>query len=488
MKKKVSPINLPNALSLLRMILVPFFVFFVLWLEPATPAGALIPAAIFALTSLTDCLDGQIARRCHMITSLGKFLDPLADKFMIFSALLVLAYRYNGALFPYMGNWLIWTAVIVMFRDLAVTTLRLVAAGQNGTVIAASIWGKAKTVSHIIGVLVIMLEPLLWEVPYLKDHFYQNHITPISHLMMAVMIITSLFSGWEYLKTYFPLLSGHPAAQTPDAEEGALRLTREKLAAMPPVAHSDALKFRDRIAEDYWKTGNAIRIVIVGDSVSHGCFAPPEDYDYDAVYHNRLRLMIQRVYPNTPVNIINEAVGGVSADWAEKHFDTIVAPQRPDLVIVAFGLNDLGSTPEEFGRRLGVIFDKSHEIGADCVFMTENMLNTYSDEPRTEPRFLDYSRVTADLQNAGKMDIHVEAARKTANEHGVPVADAYAIWRELYDNGVDTTKLLINGINHPTRAMHRVFAEVLYHCLFGTVCPEEAAVKANSGMAADATR
>lgn len=209
MKKKASagPLNLPNTLSLLRMVLVPFFVYAVLAFPPATPEGAWIPAGIFAVTAFTDFLDGQIARRFHMVTDFGKFIDPLADKFMVFSALLVLCCRY-----PYYGPFLIWTTVVVMFRDLGVTSLRLVAAGKSGIVIAASIFGKLKTVSHISGILVILLEPLLFPV-------YGAQICPIGCVMLGVMTVTSVGSGIDYLRAYLPVL-GFGAGDGDTSAEG----------------------------------------------------------------------------------------------------------------------------------------------------------------------------------------------------------------------------------------------------------------------------
>lgn len=193
-EKKQKALNVPNALSLLRMLLVPFFVWAVLAMDPTTLEGRLVPAVIFALTALTDCLDGQIARRCNLVTNFGKFLDPLADKFMVFGALLVMVYRYQ-----YLHPVFVWCALFIIFRDLAVTSLRLVAAGQSGKVIAAAWSGKLKTVSQIAGILVIILEPLLWGV-------YGAPICPASYVMMGVMALTTLWSGVEYFIAYLPIL------------------------------------------------------------------------------------------------------------------------------------------------------------------------------------------------------------------------------------------------------------------------------------------
>lgn len=191
--KRVSPLNLPNMLSLLRMLLVPFFVWAVLGMDMSSTLGRVIPAALFALTSFTDFLDGFIARRYGLITNFGKFLDPLADKFMVFAALVTLTYRYT-----YLSSAFVWVTVVIMFRELAVTSLRLVAAGQAGTVIAAGWSGKVKTVSQMIGILIIILEPL-WYALY-------GGVPYGSYAMMALMTLTTLWSGLDYLRAYLPVL------------------------------------------------------------------------------------------------------------------------------------------------------------------------------------------------------------------------------------------------------------------------------------------
>ena len=193
-QNKSKALNVPNMLSLLRMVLVPFFVWAVLAMDMTTLWGRLVPAIIFAVTSFTDCLDGQIARRCNLVTNFGKFLDPLADKFMVFAALVAMVYRYQ-----YLHPVFLWCTVIIMFRELAVTSLRLVAAGQSGVVIAASFFGKLKTVSQILGILVIILEPLVWPL-------YGTPMNPASYVMMAMMTLTTVASGIDYLRAYLPAL------------------------------------------------------------------------------------------------------------------------------------------------------------------------------------------------------------------------------------------------------------------------------------------
>ena len=207
-----------------------------------------------------------------------------------------------------------------------------------------------------------------------------------------------------------------------------------------------------------------INIAICGDSISHGGLNG--EIDYNTVYHNRLRIMINKRWQNVPVNIINTAVGGKCADHAVRHFERDVTPLNPDLVIICFGLNDVNNPIENWCQNLSDLFDKCNEHGFECVFMTPNMLNTYVAEGTPE-QYLDYAHVTADMQNNGTMDAFMDEARRIAAEKGIEVCDCYAAWKKMAAEGVDTTLLLANLINHPTREMHRLFAGMLYETIFG---------------------
>ena len=187
--------NLPNILSIVRMILVPVFMASILYMGNIEIWGFVVPAAIFALTSLTDMLDGKIARKYNLITDFGKFLDPLADKFMVFGALISLL---AAPAYAEIRMILVWVAAIVMLRELGVTSLRLVVASR-GVVVAASIWGKMKTVTQIFSILMLILEPT---IPF----FNQNHI--LSYVAMAAMTITTVGSGATYLASLWPYVSG----------------------------------------------------------------------------------------------------------------------------------------------------------------------------------------------------------------------------------------------------------------------------------------
>ncbi len=145
--------NTPNKLTVLRMILVPFFVAALL-AGQSLPHHYLIALAIFAAASYTDHLDGKIARSRNLITTFGKFMDPLADKIMVISALVC---------FVSLGLANVWLVLLIIFREFMVTSVRLVAA-DSGVVVAANNWGKAKTVSQIIAILAVLFLQYLLEL------------------------------------------------------------------------------------------------------------------------------------------------------------------------------------------------------------------------------------------------------------------------------------------------------------------------------------
>ena len=205
-----------------------------------------------------------------------------------------------------------------------------------------------------------------------------------------------------------------------------------------------------------------IVITVLGDSVSHGSVAGGL-MAHDTVYHNRLREKILAVKSYVPVTVINSGVGGTCADDALPRLDSVLA-HNPDLMIVCFGLNDVNRPLDVFLDALKTIFEKSIAAGAETIYMTPNMLNTYvSDEVPEELK--NYAALTADMQNSGKMDMYMEKACAVAKACGVKVCDCYGMWKELAKTQ-DTTLLLANRINHPTREMHELFADALFQCIF----------------------
>ena len=220
----------------------------------------------------------------------------------------------------------------------------------------------------------------------------------------------------------------------------------------------------------------AITVVAFGDSVTHGAVGAGE-MDYNTVYWNRFRLMMQEKYPFVPVNVINAGIGGDSAAGALLRMESQVLRHAPDLVTVCFGLNDVNQPKETFLSALGEIFRRLKEAKVETVFLTPNMLNTYVAED-TEEKYLSYAATTAAYQNEGRMDDYMESAVRLARDMGVTVADAYAKWKALAARGEDTTRLLANRINHPTREMHALFAQ----CLMEAIFPEEGKGNAHSTM------
>lgn len=193
---KKSALNVPNTLSIIRVLLVPAFVVALLAMRNIEIWGLIVPAVIFVVTSLTDMLDGKIARKYNLVTDFGKFIDPLADKFMVIgSQIAILAYLLIEGEVT-LGIVFMCVVLLILLRELGVTSLRLVVAGKSGIVVAASMLGKIKTVSQMVGTLVIILEPLVF--PFCAE----NHIA--SYVVMAIMAFTTVFSGLDYLKAYLP--------------------------------------------------------------------------------------------------------------------------------------------------------------------------------------------------------------------------------------------------------------------------------------------
>ncbi len=151
--------NLPNKLTILRVLMIPFFVFFML-IEPGTvPHSNWIALVLFALASFTDYLDGHIARKHNLVTNFGKFMDPLADKLLVCSAFICLVDQ---------GRLEAWIAIIIIAREFIISGFRLVAS-DNGIVIAASYWGKAKTVSQMFMIMLLILQLPGTVVPILEN-------------------------------------------------------------------------------------------------------------------------------------------------------------------------------------------------------------------------------------------------------------------------------------------------------------------------------
>ena len=205
-----------------------------------------------------------------------------------------------------------------------------------------------------------------------------------------------------------------------------------------------------------------INIVAFGDSVTHGAVASGE-LNYETVYWNRLKKKLVEVSSYVPINMINAGIGGITAKGSLGRMKEHVFDHHPDLVIICFGLNDVNFPLEEYLASLTEMFEKCKEYGTDTVFMTPNMLNTYVAED-TAPIHLEYAAVTAEYQNSGKMDEYIYAATELAKSMNIRVCDCYSKWKKLSETE-DTTLLLANRINHPTKEMHELFAQSLFEMI-----------------------
>lgn len=176
--------NLPNKLTIMRVILIPFFVFFLL--SPYFPAyGNYIAVAIFIVASLTDMLDGKIARKYNLVTNFGKFMDPLADKLLVCSAMICLIELDRLAA---------WIVIVIIAREFIISGFRLVAS-DNGVVIAASYWGKFKTTFQMLMVIVLILDI---QMPFFQ--ILGTVLTYVALILTVVSLIDYVVKNKDVLK------------------------------------------------------------------------------------------------------------------------------------------------------------------------------------------------------------------------------------------------------------------------------------------------
>lgn len=190
--------NLPNKLSIFRIILVivlviiPYINGLDILVFDLIPLSNLLLALVFLIGALTDMVDGEIARKQHLITDLGKFLDPLADKILVLSALVILVE---------LGKVPSWIPIVVLTREFAVSGYRLIASSKKGEVIAASIWGKIKTVTQMIAIIFLLIDinPMFAFINS-EINIYWRIFNGIGSIIMIISVIATIFSGWDYLK------------------------------------------------------------------------------------------------------------------------------------------------------------------------------------------------------------------------------------------------------------------------------------------------
>lgn len=194
--------NLPNKLTIFRIILVPIMViipFFNIQGDfLGIPITMWLVNLIFIVASITDKLDGTIARKRNLVTTFGKFLDPIADKILVIAAMTMLVE---------MAKLPAWIPIIVIAREFIVSGYRLIAVEKGGKVIAASIWGKLKTVTQMLAIILAFIDVNAYGA------FLTTELTGISLILnisatvlMFISVIATIFSGWDYVKNGKDLL------------------------------------------------------------------------------------------------------------------------------------------------------------------------------------------------------------------------------------------------------------------------------------------
>ncbi len=173
--------NLPNKLTIFRVILIPFFLIF-LYTDFCGNANSYIAIAIFIIASLTDLLDGKIARKYNLVTNFGKFMDPLADKLLVCSAMIALVD---------LGKLQGWIVIIIIAREFIISGFRLIAS-DNGVVIAASYWGKFKTTFQMIMIILLTLD---LQLPYMS--VVNNVIVYIALALTIISLLDYIFKNYK---------------------------------------------------------------------------------------------------------------------------------------------------------------------------------------------------------------------------------------------------------------------------------------------------
>ena len=229
--------------------------------------------------------------------------------------------------------------------------------------------------------------------------------------------------------------------------------------------------------KDNW-TQPAVTLAFLGDSVTQGCFElyckengdPETIFEQNHAYHRYVAQILSMLYPNVPLNIINAGISGSNAPHGLERLERDVLSHRPDLVVVCFGLNDIVNGLaglDAYLQALETIFRELEAAQVETIFLTPNMMNTYVSRQLTEPVLRKIAEVTCAAQNDGILDAYMDGAKALCRRKGITVCDCYEKWKTLQKCAVDTTMLLANHINHPSRDMNWLFAVSLVETMLG---------------------
>ncbi|MGI6742728.1 MAG: SGNH/GDSL hydrolase family protein [Eubacteriales bacterium] len=218
---------------------------------------------------------------------------------------------------------------------------------------------------------------------------------------------------------------------------------------------------------------------IIGDSVSNGCFEVLDHsdggieavYDTENNYASILRRMLMTLYPHGQLNIVNAAINGDSAPGGLRRVYRDLIPYKPDLTVICYGLNDVNGGPENLGNYREAMTGLIRAVkaaGSEVIVMTPQPMNYYVHKRILSKTQREIAEKFAALQNGGVLDLYIDCARETAAAEGAVLCDCYERWMYLRRGGVDTTALLSNLLNHPSREMHLLFAYELARTMFET--------------------
>lgn len=217
-----------------------------------------------------------------------------------------------------------------------------------------------------------------------------------------------------------------------------------------------------------------VLIGFIGDSVTHGCFEVYMDhrreigvvYEPDSGYPYRLKRCLETLYPAAAVSILNAGVSAEKAADGAKRIERDILSRKPDLVVIAFGLNDAMNPDRaaglaEFRNAMADMVSRTLRSGAECIVQTPSFMCSYVPSALRDAELIEIAQQAVQVQTSGTLAEYAEAAREVAQSCGAAISDAFRCWTRLEQSGVDTTALLSNHINHPTRAAHDIFVSTL---------------------------
>lgn len=217
-------------------------------------------------------------------------------------------------------------------------------------------------------------------------------------------------------------------------------------------------------------------IAFLGDSVTQGCFdvyvkdGKIETYvQMHKGYHEKVKRILNTLYPEVPISIINAGISGDCASGGLKRLSRDVLSYSPDLIVVCYGLNDVSGEQDgldEYINSLKAILQNSKESGAEVIFLTPNLRTDICDQTTGEPLIDDIWNQVAKNEREGWLRTYIDEARKLCKELSVNVCDCNMIWQTLKDNGVEINMLLSNKINHPIEELYWMFAYELVRMMF----------------------